>query len=185
MNWKGPVDELSAQGFIEGYYGEVWPENHKRAGEKVWPNRAERFVTHKNTAAVNQPALYWILMEGDIPLASQGIMEFSSHYFGAGLRAMVEGKHYGTKAASHVIGKFANKPKPILVFADNEMLWPMWKALGFRQILEVPKDADESIRQISETILEKKPTKLFLRDSGELNKSFDYIWEFTLKMGGY
>jgi hypothetical protein len=183
MRIKDPVDELSAQGFIEGYYGEVWPENHSKAGQKVWPNRADRVVTYANTPAMTQPAFYWILMKGNIPLASQGMMEFSSHYFGAGLRAMVEGKGYGKKIATHVIEKFVNKPT--LIFADNEGLWPMWKALGFRQIQEVPKDADESIQQISEAILDRKPTKLFLRDSGELNKSFDYIWEFTIKKGGY
>ena len=171
MNVKNPVDELSAQGFIEGYHG-----------EGSWPTRSERYKILKGTPAETQKGQWWILMDGEIPLSSQGVLDFGDWYVGGGTNSMVTGVGNAKRIADHVVGLHTGKP--FMIVAVNPALHSTFKGLGFRQVSEVPENTSSAVRQIAETAL-KANAPLFVRDSGDISKSFDYVWEFVIKIGGY
>ena len=171
MNVKDPVDELSAQGFIESHHG-----------DGSWPTRSERYKILRGTPAETKRGRWWILMDGETPLSSQGVLDFGDWYVGGGTKSMVTGAGNAKQIANHVMELHTDKP--FMIAAVNPALHSTFKGLGFRQVSEVPENTSGAVRQIAETIL-KANEPLFVRDSGDISKSFDYVWEFVIKIGGY
>ena len=171
MNVKDPVDELSAQGFIESHHG-----------DGSWPTRSERYKILRGTPAETKRGRWWILMDDETPLSSQGVLDFGDWYVGGGTKSMVTGAGNAKQIANHVMELHTDKP--FMIAAVNPALHSTFKGLGFRQVSEVPENTSGAVRQIAETIL-KANEPLFVRDSGDISKSFDYVWEFVIKIGGY
>mgnify|MGYP003660873663 CR=1 FL=1 len=173
MRIKDPVDELSAQGFIEGHIG-----------EGSWQTRSERYRVLSGTPAETQPAKYWIVLVDEKPVSSFGMMDFGDWYVTAGgwSDPKESSKGYFSHIAKHVMELHTDKP--IMSPLKSSRLHRLFGALGFTEINEVPENASGSIKEIIEKSLTGK-IPVFVRQSGRIEKSFDYIWEFTIKKGGY
>ena len=174
---------------VQKLFFDAWSESFQKLLEKkpspsdIFPTRANRNTTdfHVNIRSSKTG-------EGDKPVAVQAVTDYGDFYAGGGARSIANEELFSkdkvpsrevdgikvnrgwSEIYQEVIGKYTDKP--MILSVANKGLIPMWRGLGFAPYDEEKANLPEPVKQK----LKSAKYPIYYRDSGEMKKSFAYIW---------
>ena len=184
---------------VQKLFFDAWSESFEKLFEKkpspsdIFPTRANRNTTFFRMFGAGNTDFHVNIRssktgEGDKPVAVQAVTDYGDFYAGGGARSIANEELFSkdkvpsregdgikvnrgwSEIYQEVIGKYTDKP--MILSVANKGLIPMWRGLGFVPYDEEKANLPEPVKQK----LKSARYPIYYRDSGEMKKSFAYIW---------
>tara|TARA_R110000751_G_scaffold73678_7_gene148981 strand:+ start:820 stop:1443 length:624 start_codon:yes stop_codon:yes gene_type:complete len=193
------IQILNNEQAVQDLFFEAWAESYeeiigrKPAPKDIFPTRADRGTTFFETFGAGQSELHVNIRPssegaGDRPVAVQAVTDYGDFYAGGGARSVANPQLFSkdkvpsrsvdgikinggwSEIYEGVMNKYTDKPM-ILSIANKELI-PKWRGLGFKPYNEETANLPEAVKEKLKGL--KYP--IYYRDSGEMKKSFAYVW---------
>lgn len=184
---------------VQKLFFDAWSESFEELFEKkpspsdIFPTRANRNTTFFRLFGAGNTDFHVNIRssktgEGDKPVAVQAVTDYGDFYAGGGARSIANPSLFSrdvvptrevdgikinrgwSEIYQEVIRKYTDKP--MILSIANKSLIPQWRGLGFVPYDEEKANLPEPVKQK----LKSAKYPIYYRDSGEMKKSFAYIW---------
>ena len=193
------IQVITNEQSVQKMFFDAWAESfeellgRKPSPSDIFPTRADRNTTFFRLFGAGNTDFHVNIRssktgEGDKPVAAQAVTDYGDFYAGGGARSIANEEMFSkdkvpsrevdgikvnrgwSEIYEQVIGKYTDKP--MILSVANKGLIPLWRGLGFVPYVEETANLPEDVKKKLKSV--KYP--IYYRDSGDMKKSFAYVW---------